>query len=76
MLPLYATEIQAICPHTGELRIYRGPDVPGISLSTAQEYCDINELEYCKPTARIAGEWVEDADGNTFFVDWDKNAMN
>ena len=44
----YTTTIQAINPHNGELTTYMGPCVPGISLGDAQEFCDRNDLGYCK----------------------------
>lgn len=45
---LYTTLIEAICPIDGELKLYRGQDVPGISFADAQNYCNRNGLGYCK----------------------------
>ncbi len=53
---LWVTEIQAIKPSTGELRIYCGPHVPGISLADAQQYCEQNGLGYCRVIGRLIGE--------------------
>ncbi len=51
---IYVTEIKAICPHSGDLKTYCGPNVPGISIETAQEYCEMNGLGYC----RVIGELI------------------
>lgn len=52
---LYATEIQALNPHTKELRIWAGPHVQGISFEDAQRYCDEN-LGYCKVVGKLVLE--------------------
>jgi hypothetical protein len=52
---LYATEIQALNPHTKELRVWSGPHVKGISFEDAQRYCDGN-LGYCKVVGKLVAE--------------------
>jgi hypothetical protein len=52
---LYVTEIQALNPHTKDLRIWSGPHVPGISFEDAQRYCDEN-LGYCKVVGKLVSE--------------------
>lgn len=50
---LFATQIQAINPLTGELTLFAGPNVPGICFSDAENYCQNNGLGYCKVTGMI-----------------------
>lgn len=52
----YATEIKAVCPKTGDLKTYGGPNVPGISVDTANDYCQNNGLGYCKVLAQLIEE--------------------
>ena len=47
-MKLYTTTITAIDPYTGFLTKYTGPNVPGISFTDAQNYCDNNGLGYCQ----------------------------
>lgn len=53
---LYTTEIYAICPTTGDLKLWAGPHVPGISFADAQNYCETNGLGYCKVTGKLVAE--------------------
>lgn len=53
---LYTTKIRAICPKTGELKTYFGQNVPGISFESAQEYCELNGLGYCKVNGLLVAE--------------------
>ena len=55
-MDLYVTEIKAICPHTGEMKTYGGPDVPGISFEDAQFFCDTKGLGYCKVVGKLVAE--------------------
>lgn len=52
----YLTEIKAISPIDGELKTYCGPEVPGISFSDAQAYCENNGLGYCKVIGELVAE--------------------
>ena len=52
----YVTEIKAISPVDGELKTYCGPEVPGISFSDAQAYCENNGLGYCKVIGELVAE--------------------
>ena len=54
---LYTTEIKAINPKTGEICIWAGPYVPGLSFSDAADYCQANGLGYCD----VVGEFIMDA---------------
>jgi hypothetical protein len=67
---LYVTEIQAISPITGELTTYGGPHVPGISETTAQEYCELNGLGYCKVVGELIAE-IPCKEG-TYEPNWDE----
>ncbi len=53
---IFVTEIRAISPIDGELKTYGGPNVPGINEQTAQEYCEMNGLGYCKVTGQLISE--------------------
>lgn len=55
-MTLYVTEIKALSPSSGEMRNYCGPNVPGISMETAQEYCEMNGLGYCKVIGELVAE--------------------
>lgn len=55
-MDLYVTEIKAICPKTGDLKVYCGPHVPGISFFNAQEYCQNNGLGYCRVIGILVAE--------------------
>ena len=52
---LYTTEIQAICPTTGDLKLWGGPHVKGISFEDAENYCH-EHLGYCKVTGLLIME--------------------
>jgi len=67
-MKLYCTEIKAINPLNGNMTIWGGPNVPGISFKDAENYCQNNGLGYCK----IIGTLVEEIpckDG-TYIPDW------
>lgn len=67
---LFTTHIQAIDPKTGNMTTWSGPDVPAISFSDAQDYCERNGLGYCK----VAGQLMMRIPfkSETFTPDWDK----
>jgi len=44
---IYLTEIRAIDPMDGQLKIWAGPEVPGTDQEDAQRFCDQNGLGYC-----------------------------
>lgn len=52
----YVTEVKAISPTDGELKKYCGPNVPGISFSDAQAFCENNGLGYCKVIGELVAE--------------------
>lgn len=64
----YITQIKAICPHTGEMKTYSGPEVPGICFQDAQHYCDTNGLGYCEVIGLLVEE-IEVKEG-TNEPDW------
>jgi hypothetical protein len=53
-MKMYGTTIFAISPLDGSMREYCGPNVPGISVDNAREYCENNGLGYC----HVHGELV------------------
>lgn len=63
----WATEIKAIDPNTGELMTYAGPNIQGISMRDAMEFCENNGLGYCKVVYEINSE-IPYSDG---VVKWD-----
>lgn len=52
----YTTEIQALDPETGEMKSWAGPNVPGITLKDAENYCQQNGLGYCKINGELVAE--------------------
>lgn len=69
---LYTTEIQAICPITGDLKLWEGPHVPGISIQDAETYCK-NNLGYCKVTGLLIMEIPCD---DEHLIDYDLPKLN
>ncbi len=55
-MDLYVTSIMAVDPRDGELKKWCGPEVPGISESDAQRYCENNGLGYCKVDGILVAE--------------------
>lgn len=51
----YVTEIRAIHPVRGDLTIFAGPHVPGISAADAQQYCN-EYIGYCKVIGELIAE--------------------
>ncbi len=52
----YITEIKALSPIDGEIKTFAGPEVPGISFSDAQSFCENNGLGYCKVIGELVAE--------------------
>lgn len=53
---LYITQIKAIDPADGEMKIWSGPNVPGITPTDAQEYCNANGIGYCEVVSEYIGD--------------------
>lgn len=58
---MWTTEILAIDPADGQLRLWQGPHVSGSSVEEATEYCQQNGLGYCK----VAGRFVQEIGWNS-----------
>ncbi len=43
----WITTIKAISPINEEIELYGGPNIPGINIKDAEEYCENNGLGYC-----------------------------
>lgn len=69
-MDMYITEIKAECPYTGQMKIWGGPNVPGINLQDAQNYCENNGLGYCKVIGKLVAE-IPCKEG-TYSPDFDK----
>ncbi len=65
----YTTQLRAISATTGQLTTYCGPNVPAISIETAQQYCEANGLGYCVVTGELVAEISCKKDSNK--PDWD-----
>ena len=52
----YVAEIRALSSATGEMTVWAGPIVPGISFRDAQAYCENNGLGYCRVTGLLVAE--------------------
>lgn len=53
---MWVTEIHAIDPRDGEMKVWCGPDVPGINHDDAVNYCQQNGLGYCQVLGELMGE--------------------
>lgn len=53
---IYLTEINAIDPNSGDLKLYGGPEISAISFDDAQNYCNQNGLGYCKEIGELIEE--------------------
>jgi len=72
---IWATEIKAICPHSGELLTWGGPQIEAFTMADAQQWCDEN-MGYLKVIGRLTMTIPanKDEDGN-ITPDWD-NAVD
>lgn len=61
---LYRTRIRAVCPKTKELKVYFGPNVPGITFTDAEVFCEVNGLGYCEVVGLIHNEIEEPKQNN------------
>jgi len=52
----WVTEIKALNPSTNQMKVWGGPNIPGITKLDAEQYCQNNGLGYCK----IIGELIEE----------------
>jgi hypothetical protein len=46
-MKIWSTDIHAICPLTGELKLFGGPNIEAPTKKLALEYCQLNGLGYC-----------------------------
>lgn len=53
---MWCTQIKAIDPITGEMATWCGPNVPGINLEDAINYCQLNGLGYCEILGELMAE--------------------
>lgn len=75
-MSLYVTEIKALDPKTGEMKTWGGPNVPGISFATAEQYCEQNGLGYCKVIGRLVAEIPAETPGLEGMIDYDAPTQN
>ena len=52
----WLTEIKAICPKSGEMKKYCGPNIKAISPLLAREFCDNNGFGYCEIIGELVAE--------------------
>lgn len=52
-MKFWSTKVKAVCPVTGELTTFDGPNVPGMTVFAAQQYCNTNYLGYCTVDIQI-----------------------
>lgn len=57
----YVTEIRALDPLSGRMKIWCGPNVPALNYAEADRYCQENGLGYCM----VVGELIEEIDFET-----------
>lgn len=72
---MYTTLIKAISPIDGELKIYQGPNVPGISFNDAQNYCEMNGLGYCKIDGLLIAE-INYSEDSRDITDYETKNLN
>lgn len=53
---LFVTELKAIDPKDGILKTWTGPNVPGVSIDTAEQYCQENGLGYLTVLGQLLTE--------------------
>lgn len=70
VMKLWCTEIVALDPKDKNFKRWCGPNVPGVNIQTAQEYCDNNGLGYCQVTGELIAE-IPCKEG-TYEADMDK----
>jgi len=70
-MKLFTTTIQAIDPSDGELKLWGGPNVPGISFKDARFYCDNNGLGYCEILGELVAE-IPTKEDDSFTPDFNK----
>jgi hypothetical protein len=71
-MSLYTTEIKAICPITGDLKFWAGPNVKAINFEDAENYCR-KHLGYCKVTGLLIMEIPCNGDES---IDYDLPKLN
>lgn len=68
-MKIWVTEIHAVCPVDGKLKLFCGPSIPAPTMQLAHKYCQMNGLGYCKVIGQLAAEIP--CKENTFIPDWD-----
>lgn len=61
---LFTSELRAIDPTDGELKLWQGPNIPAISLSMAESFCQQNGLGYLTITGILVKEIEVDSNLN------------
>lgn len=64
-MKLFTTTIRAIDPADGEMKLWFGPNVPGISFADARWFCDNNDLGYCEILGELVAEIPTKSDERT-----------
>lgn len=55
-MKLWVTKISAYDTKTGQLKIWCGPEVPGLTHKDAEDYCQNHGLGYCKVIGELIAE--------------------
>ena len=68
---VWSTEIKALCPYSGELLTWGGPQIEALTMAEAQQWCDEN-LGYLKVIGRLTMTvpGKRDEEGN-HYPDWE-----
>lgn len=76
----WVTSIRATDPRDEEMKVWSGPDVPGLTMRMAEQYCQENGLGYCKVDGELIAEIPTKADGITptfdKMVDYENTSLN
>jgi len=72
----WVTEFSAICAKTGELKIYGGPNVPGLTMTHAQDWCHKN-AGHLKVIGQLISEipCKKGKDGYPYEPDWENEII-
>ncbi len=70
---IFLTEIQAIDPKDGQMKVWAGPNIEAISKKDAIKRLNDNGLGYCKVIGVLVAEMNEDLTG---YIDYQNPKLN
>lgn len=70
MFKKYTTELWALDPQTGELKLWVGPHILATSFTHARQICDTTGKGYLDVTGEFISEIDEEENQNEDFIFW------